>query len=139
MAKLFSLKVLPEDAGDKSVTLSQFKDQFVFISSFLVSQKDMFDSVLRVTGTTEKDWNIKYEDVHERYKNGVSELQSGNRDGYPKLLYARVFFRDGGGDFESKKGLSNDVLGLPKEDIDERTRAAIAMAEEGSRMTRSTA
>ena len=46
---------------------------------------------------------------------------------------------DGGGDFESKKGLSNDVLGLPKEDIDERTRAAIAMAEEGSRMTRSTA
>ncbi|KIW53447.1 hypothetical protein PV05_09021 [Exophiala xenobiotica] len=139
VAKLFSLKVLPEDAGDKSVTLSQFKDQFVSISSFLVSQKDMFDSVLRVTGTTEKDWNIKYEDVHERYKNGVSELQSGNRDGYPKLLYARVFFRDGGGDFESKKGLSNDVLGLPKEDIDERTRAAIAMAEEGSRMTRSTA
>ncbi|KAK6379294.1 hypothetical protein LTS17_006212 [Exophiala oligosperma] len=137
VAKLMSMKILPGDAADDgSTTLSRFRNQFVYVSSFLISQKDIFASVLRVTGTTEKDWTVTYEDAHERYKAGVSELQSGNMDGFPKLLYARVFWRGGGGDFESVKGTSNDLLGLPKEDLDDRTKAAIEMATEGSRMTR---
>lgn len=136
VAKLMSMKILPKDAEDKSTTLSQFRNQFVYVSSFFISQKDMFASVLRVTGTAEKEWTITYEDAHERYKTGMSELQSGNMDGFPKLLYARVFYRNGGGDFETVKGTSNEILGLPKEDLDDRTKAAIAMATEGSRMTR---
>jgi hypothetical protein len=39
-------------------------------------------------------------------------------------MYTRVFFDDGCGDFESK-GTLNSVLGLPKEDIDTATGAAI--------------
>ncbi|EXJ87981.1 hypothetical protein A1O1_04908 [Capronia coronata CBS 617.96] len=131
-AAVFSLKVLPEDEADKAPTLSQFKNGFVYVSSFLVSQRDMFASVLRVTGTSEKDWTIKYQDVEERYKEGVEEMKAGDVfKGFTKLLYARDFYPDGCGNYEARKGLHNDLLGLPKEDLDECTKVAVVIAENG--------
>ncbi len=129
-AALLSLKVLPEDASDKSLTLSKLKNEHFYISSFLVSQRDMFESVLRVTGDKESDWTITHEDVKERYKAGVTEMRGGNQMGFMKLLYARVFY-PGDGDYESKKGLHNDALGLPKEDFDEATKRAVDLAAKG--------
>jgi hypothetical protein len=131
VASLFSLKVLPEDAGDEGPTVSQFGNNYLFTSSFLVSQRDMLDSVLRVTGESETDWTIKHEDAKERYHDGVAQLQSGNMGGFVKLLYTRVFYPDGSGNFEASKGLHNELLGLPKEDLDEATKAAIDMALNG--------
>ena len=78
-AALLSLKVLPEDSGDKSPTLSMFQNEHMYVSSFLVSQRDMFESVLRVTGDKESDWTINYEDVKERYKAGVEQMKGGDR------------------------------------------------------------
>jgi hypothetical protein len=130
-AALLSLKVLPDDANDKSLTLSSFKNGNMYVSSFLVSQRDMFESVLRVTGASEKDWTIRHEDVKERYKAGVEQMKSGDRLGFAKLLYARLFYPNGDGDYESKKGLHNEELGLPKEDFDEATKQAVDLAAKG--------
>ena len=130
VANLLSLKVLPDDENDKSPCLANFRNNFVYISSFNVSQKDMLDSVMRVTGTSEKDWKVDHEDVKERYKNGMEEFKKGNMLGFAKLLYSRVFFPDGSGNYEATKGLHNDVLGLPKEDFDECTKIAVEMAEQ---------
>ncbi len=132
IAGLLGLKVLPDDENDRSPCLSQFRNRFVYISSFLVSQKDMLDSVMRVTGTSLQDWKITHEAHKERYESGVAELKKGNRLGFGRLLYTRVFYPDGSGDYETSKGLQNDILGLPKEDIDEYTRVALRMAEEQS-------
>ena len=49
----------------------------------------------------------------------------GDRTGFVKQMYTRVFFPDDSGDYEKRRGLSNELLGLPKEDIDEATKAAI--------------
>jgi hypothetical protein len=130
VANLLSLKVLPDDENDKSPCLANFRNNLLYISSFNVSQKDMLDSVMRVTGTSEKDWKVDYEDVKERYKNGVEQFKKGNMMGFAKLLYSRVFFPDGSGDYEATKGLHNDILGLPKEDFDEYTKIAVEMAEQ---------
>ena len=129
-AALLSLKVLPNDADDKAPMLSKFKNDHMYISSFLVSQRDMFDSVLRVSGDSEKDWTISHEDVKERYKAGVEQMKGGDRNGFAKVLYARVFF-PGDGDYESKRGLHNDALGLPKEDFDEATKRGVDLAAKG--------
>jgi len=129
-AALLSLKVLPEDSNDKAQTLSMFKNEHMYISSFLISQRDMFESVLRVTGDKESDWTIKHEDVKERYEAGLAQMKGGDRNGFAKMLYARVFY-PGDGDYESKKGLHNDVLGLPKEDLDEATKKGLELAEQG--------
>ena len=75
----------------------------------------MFESVLRVTGDDEKDWTITHEDVVERYNRGHQILKEGKLVGLGIILYARLFYKDGAGDFNDK--LDNDVLGLPKEDL----------------------
>ena len=131
VANLLSLKVLPDDANDKSACLSDFRNKCVYVSSFNISQKDMLDSVMRVTGTSLKDWKVSYEPVQERYKAGVEELRNGSRLGFGKLLYARSFYPDKGGNYEERKGLHNDLLGLPKDNLDEYTKIAAQRAEKG--------
>lgn len=125
LAGLLSLKISPDDENDKSPTLSQLRNKPVYMSSFLVSQQDLFQSVLRATETTDDDWTINYQDVKERYLEGLAERESGNMEGMYKLLYSRVFYPNGDGNYETSKGLQNDVLGLPQEDFDEVTRNAI--------------
>ena len=78
-----------------------------------------------MTGTNKTDWTITKEPAHERYSSGVKEIQEGKRNGFAKMMYTRVFYPDGCGDFEHKKGTLNSLLELPKEDIDEATKVAI--------------
>ncbi|KAK6223743.1 CipA protein [Colletotrichum tabaci] len=121
VASLLSQKILPEDDNDKSTTISQFDNKTVFVSSFRVSQRDILDSVMRVTGTADSDWKLEHENSEKRYKDGVDELNQGKQDGFLKMLYARVFQPSGDADFES----DNDLLSLPVEDLDEATRKAL--------------
>ncbi|KAF4618135.1 hypothetical protein G7Y89_g14973 [Cudoniella acicularis] len=59
-ASLLSFKILPDDEDDTSeAILSRFKNKRCYMSSFLISQKDMWESVMRVTGTGESDWKIR--------------------------------------------------------------------------------
>ncbi|KAF3479629.1 CipA protein [Arthroderma uncinatum] len=133
VAKLLALKEKPDNADDDSTTLSSFKNKNVYFSSFYVTQKDMFQSVLRATGTKEEDWKITYEPSDERYKVAVDLMHQGNPIGFVRALYARGFYPEGSGNgsagFEPTHGLQNDVLGLPKEDFDERTKVAVEKSE----------
>jgi len=131
VANLLGLKVLPDDENDKSLCLANFRNKFVYVSSFTVNQKEMFNSVLRVTGASPSDWKVTHVPVKEHYQEGVKELQSGNRAGFAKMLYSRMFFPDLAGNFEALRGLDNDKLGLPKEDLDEFTKVAVHLAESG--------
>ncbi|KAI0901337.1 NAD(P)-binding protein [Annulohypoxylon nitens] len=130
VAKLLSLPIEPEKAGGPS--LSSYKNKFIYVSSFLVSQKDMFASVLRVTSTKESDWTVKYEDSTKRYQEAKGKVFGGDRTAFPTLLYSRIFYKDGVGNFEAQRGgLANDILGLPKEDLDEATKIGIYRNENG--------
>ncbi|KAH8590809.1 hypothetical protein B0O99DRAFT_663916 [Bisporella sp. PMI_857] len=124
VAALLSLPIAPE-GPNKEAFLNNFKNKVVYINSFTVSQKDMLDSVLRVTGTKEGDWRVSKELSRERHTKGIQEMQEGKRIGFMKMMYARVFYPDDCGDFEHKKGTLNGLLNLPTEDIDEATKAAM--------------
>ncbi|RGP61304.1 putative oxidoreductase cipalike [Fusarium sporotrichioides] len=129
-ASLLSLKVIPLDENDKSPTISQWRNKPLYISSFLLSQRQMLDSLQRVTGTTDKDWTIEHEGAKERWQRGVDMVKNGDRSGWALAMYSRTFFPNGDGNFEAKYGLANEVLGLPKEDLDEATARALKMAED---------
>ncbi|KAI5464833.1 hypothetical protein BGZ63DRAFT_350598 [Mariannaea sp. PMI_226] len=131
LAGLLSLKELPDDENDQSPNVSQWKNKPLYISSFRINQREMLDSIQRVTGTTDKDWTIDYEDSKDRWVRGKARMQSGDRLGHAMAMYARTFFPNGDGDFETKYGLANDVLSLPKEDLDEASKRAVAMVEGG--------
>ncbi|CZT22196.1 related to oxidoreductase CipA-like [Ramularia collo-cygni] len=129
VASLLSLPIKPEGGGDSKKCLENFRNKMVYISSFTVSQKDMLESVLRVTGSKQEEWKITNQPSAERFATGARELQKGNRVGFVHMMYSRIFFPDGCGDVESSKGTSNDLLGLPREDIDDATRVAIERAK----------
>jgi hypothetical protein len=129
IAGLLSLKELPEDKNDKSPTVSSFANGIVYTSSFRVSQRDMFESVKRVTGTTDADWTITHEDSYKRYHDAVEKMKQGDRKAFARQMYTRSFFPDSNNDYESKRGLHNDLFGLPKEDFDEWTKETVRMAE----------
>jgi hypothetical protein len=132
VAALMSLKIAPDGEDDGSVTLTtHFKNKPAYISSFTISQSEMLESVLRVSGTELKDWKLTSVPVKEYYKAGVEEFQKGNKEGFGKALYSRAFFPDSCGNFGATRGLDNDVLGLPEENLDGFTKIAIQMAEKG--------
>ena len=135
-ANLLGLKILPDapgagnGEGDGDVTLSQFRNRHVHVSSFEVSQKDIFESVKRVTGTTEGDWNIRHEDSKTRYEGAVKAMQGGDRMGFGRAMYTRVFYPTGEGNHEAKS--DNWLLQpLPKENLDDYTRLGIERFEAG--------
>ena len=134
VASLLALKVLPQDENDTSPTLSRFRNKTAYVSSFCVSQRDMLDSVLRVTGDKAEDWTITHQGSVERYQDGLARFQKGDMRGFGQALYARLFYQDGCGNFEAKHGLDNDVLGLPKEDLDEFTKLAVDKALDPNRI-----
>ena len=136
VAALLSLKELPEDANDKSPTVNTWRNKPLVVSSFLISQKDMFESWKRVSGDNDSDWTIEKEPSKERYQKGMEAMKSAQdpisaRMGAAMASFVRVFFPNGGGDYESTRGLDNAKLGLPKEDLDERTAVAKEMVEQG--------
>lgn len=131
IANLLSLKELPDDETDQSPTLSQFRNGIIYISSFRLSQRDMFESVKRVTGTSDYDWTITHESAEKRWKDGGAALQQGNMDAFAKMLYSRMFLPNGDGDYQSSRGLHNELLGLDVEILDEFTAIGIRMAENG--------
>jgi hypothetical protein len=125
VAKTLSLPITSPDGP----SLSSYKNKFVYVSSFTVNQQDMFQSMLRVTDTKESDWTIKHEDVKARYADGQKQLEGGDRMGFIKMMYSRVFFDDAQCHYDDL--LDNEALGLPKEDLDEYTRIAVERAASG--------
>ncbi|KAH7333174.1 putative oxidoreductase CipA [Rhexocercosporidium sp. MPI-PUGE-AT-0058] len=113
VAALLSLPIFPENSKDTSTTVSNFMNKTFFISSFRVSQRDMLEPVLCVTRGKESDWTM---------------FGQGNVEGFGIAMYARTFFDDGAGDFETRIGQSNDVLGLPQEDFDACTAKTVERA-----------
>jgi hypothetical protein len=131
VANLFSLKELPEDEEDTSPTLSRFRDRPIYISSFRLSQLDMFESVKRVTNTTSNEWSITHESAEQRWKDAYASVVQGDFGAFTRMMYSRMFFPNGGGDYESYRTLDNEVLGVPVEDLDEYTAIGVRMGESG--------
>ncbi|KAK2601756.1 hypothetical protein QQS21_004640 [Conoideocrella luteorostrata] len=127
VAKVLSLKELPTDENDKSLTLSAFLNKGMYIQSFVVTQNDIFDSIKRVTGTTNADWTITQEATKKRYEDSLAQVKSGNMADFSKMLYARSFYPDNPSDISAK--VQNKLLGLPDEDLDESTKAGIELVK----------
>ncbi|KAJ5154936.1 uncharacterized protein N7500_010375 [Penicillium coprophilum] len=127
---LAALVSLPESGSTPA--LADFKNKEVRINSFRVSQRDMLDSLHRVLGTTDSDWEISHESVAKRLADGAEELAKGDFRGFAKMLYGRVFSPTNEmGDFAGTMELANDILGLPKEELDEATQRVVDMVAGG--------
>lgn len=125
-----ALLSLPAEQQDAPTTIDMSRNSMVYVSSFAVNQREMFESAKRVTGTSDEDWGIKFEPAKQRYKDACEALKKGDRIAFGRKLYTRYFYEDAGL-FEKLHGLDNERLGLPKEDLDEATKAALELAQSG--------
>ncbi|KAF2009408.1 NAD(P)-binding protein [Aaosphaeria arxii CBS 175.79] len=105
--------------------VAKYKNKPIYTSSFRVSQRDILDSLNRVSGTTDADWEIKYEESAKRVAEGKELLSKGDFSGFAKAMYSRLFYPNGDSDYESSKGLANEQLGLPKEDLDAESKKVV--------------
>ncbi|KAI9930709.1 hypothetical protein ASPWEDRAFT_739137 [Aspergillus wentii DTO 134E9] len=129
------------DDGNTKITTSTFGQCGRAIAALLslpesgaepsVSQWKNKPFLHRVIGTTDADWTISYQPSKERYSEGLEEMKNGVRTGFVKAMYTRAFFPGGGGDFESTRGLANDVIGLAKDDLDLATKRSVDLVEAG--------
>ena len=110
---------------------AKFRNGAVYIGSFTVTQREILDSLHRVLGTRDEDWEIRHQETKERRSEGLKEMAEGNQAGFAKALYARGFYPNGGGDVEANRGLHNELLGLKKEELDDAVRTAVGMVESG--------
>lgn len=106
-------------------SLSDFANRLVYVSSFRTSQREILDAVQRVTGTTDDDWAITTSDQKSYMAEGSARMAKGDFHGLANMLYGAVMGGGMGGDYESERGVSNAVLGLPEEDLDSAVRAAL--------------
>lgn len=137
LAAYLSLPMLPHDeaaAADdsQSPTVDTWANRALYIKSFRVSQRDMFASALRVTGTTEADWTVTHVDSQERFAAAQKKMQdpATRFEGFSEQMYTRIFFPTGEGDHE-KLGVANAALGLPEEDIDASTKEGLRLVKTG--------
>ncbi|TVY36622.1 hypothetical protein LOCC1_G006622 [Lachnellula occidentalis] len=122
-----NLLSLPESGASPS--LAEYKNNSCYVDSFVVTQRKMLDSVQRATGTTDEDWEITCEPAEKRYKDGLAEMQTNPRRGFPKALYAHSWSKDGGREYTQK--LDNDKLGLKPEDLDAVTKKVVEKVQNG--------
>ncbi|KAJ4291386.1 hypothetical protein N0V88_005979 [Collariella sp. IMI 366227] len=114
------------------VSVEGFVGKEVKISSFSVSQRDMLNSLNRVLGTTDGDWEISYESTEKRIRDGAAELKAGDIRGFAKEQYGHLFKpANKYSDFAVTLGTDNEVLGLAEENLDETTKRAVGMVESG--------
>nr|POE71805.1 hypothetical protein CFP56_11681 [Quercus suber] len=105
--------------------LKQYANACVYISSFRLSQSDIFRSVQRATGTQTADWNITYNNVHKAIQEGQNTASKGDVKGFIKVIYAMQFLPGAGGDYEITNGVLNETLKLEDEDLDTVTKTVI--------------
>ncbi|KAI0436747.1 hypothetical protein F4803DRAFT_571989 [Xylaria telfairii] len=91
------------------------KNEFVYFSSFHVSQRDFLASAMRATGTTEEDWTITSVSSDKVLQD--AKEPSADVTARMMALFALVFKEGYGGDYSSKV-VDYQKLELPAEDLD---------------------
>ena len=102
------------------------KNQYLYISSFETSMKDILSSLQRNTGA---EWEVTKVETGEQIKDAMTGLKTGNFAKAGQLVLAASFKGGLGADFATEEKLANGLLGLPKEDLDEEVKKIVEEAK----------
>lgn len=117
VARLCELPI--SSSSSDTPSLSDYKNKFVYLSSFLTNQNEMLAAVQKATGTKASDWKIEHKTADAHIQDGKDRLAKGDFYGMVSMLYGTNLKEGAGGNYESVKGTANKALGLPTEDMDE--------------------
>ena len=107
--------------------LETYRNNFVYVQSFCVSQNEILGSVCKPSGSSESDWTVIKVPVEEAIASGRKEFESGNYRGLIDVGYGMSFKPGAGGNFEKK--VDNRALNLEEEVMDEVVEGVLAELE----------
>jgi len=103
--------------------LTATANKYVFISSHTITQNELFAAVRKAT--VGEDWSVEHVDSNAAAATARDEIAKGNLYGGYKLIQY-ITFAEGLGDLgDLRKVVSNDLLGLEKEDLDADVKKAV--------------
>ena len=105
--------------------LAQFSNQFAYLSSFRVSQREMLDAVMRATGTSGRHWTVEKVSAVEAIDAAKVKANAGDLPAIMEVLYGTIFREGYGGDYEVTRRIVNELLELEDEDFEETVREVV--------------
>jgi len=112
--------------------LNNYKNGPVYLRSFLLSQRDILDSAIRATGTTESDWQVTTQDPEVTIQTARDAVAAGNPMAFVGEFYTAHMQEGRGGNYEEKAAKDAVVLGLEKENLDEIIKRVVKELETGN-------
>lgn len=97
-------------------------NQHIFVDSFTISQNELLASLEKATG---KKWEVEHMDSEKQTKWAQQAMKDGNMGGLYTLLLIATYSGKHGGDFPAHQKMANDLLGLPKENMDDVVAAVV--------------
>lgn len=97
------------------------KNQYVYVNSFTITQNQVMEAVERVGGG--RFITITEGTVEELWSDGIEKRKDGNFGWVLALLAAVMYGKGGLAEYSTTKGLWNESLELPQENLDEVVRA----------------
>ncbi|KAF7918016.1 hypothetical protein BELL_0721g00010 [Botrytis elliptica] len=97
-------------------------NKYLFISSFHVSQNQILASLEKAT---DKKWDVSYVDAEEQKKIGMEKMEKGDLSGAMGLIRYINSVKGYGGDYTEYEEMSNELLGVQKEDLDKVVRGIV--------------
>lgn len=108
-----------------------FSNNYLYISSFMLSQPEIFSTVLRASRTAEADWQIERKTTRDLINEGRELVKAGDSAGHFKILSGVAYQPGMGGDYSDL--VHNKLLGLvEEEDLDEVVKIAVKAARPGA-------
>ncbi|GLA70809.1 hypothetical protein AtubIFM55763_000983 [Aspergillus tubingensis] len=97
--------------------IQQHRNTWIYFSSFLVSQRDVFESAIRMTRTVQADWEV----VRVNSKVAAQEAKKGMEDGDHMAVFSLLFaltFQEGFGSNFSDRLINYSAMGLSPPTLD---------------------
>ena len=127
IARLLGLPLT--DPSNSRASLEHYANNFVYISSFLTSQSELFAAAQKATDTKEADWTVHKSTIEAWIKQGREGMAKGDFRAGAGLTYAMYMGEGTGGNYETKAAEDRKVLGLKEESVDEVVARSIAAGQ----------
>lgn len=126
IARLVSLPITSSE--NPRASLQHYANKFVYLSSYSITQKQVFEAVQRATGTTEQDWKVEQDNNEESIAKARASVMAGefSMASVGRMLYGYYMGEGLGGDYQHKALEDQKVLGLKDENLDEVVKGAVA-------------
>ncbi|KAF5588024.1 2'-hydroxyisoflavone reductase [Fusarium subglutinans] len=92
------------------------RNQHVYVNSFTVTQNDVLSALEKVTGDK---FQVSHGTVDELWEGGTEQVINGNSMGALAQISGAIYGKGGVANYSIDKGLWNDKIGLPGENLEE--------------------